>query len=276
MVQTHSMYLTRHQATSGARWALNSEYLPDHVNLDLLLELPGEALQGLLESVPAEGAAQDPLLPPLEPMHEVWAGGVTYLSSEQAREAESGEGDLYARVYVAERPELFLKAVGWRAVGHGHPIRIRKDSHWDVPEPELVLVINRHLEVVGYTAGNDVSSREIEGENSLYLPQAKIYDGSCALGPGILLDDLDSLRDLSVGMIIRRRGEPAYKDETSASQMKRGLEELVAYLSRELSFPQGAFLMTGTSLVPPEDFTLHSGDEVEITVGELTLKNEVA
>src|SRR5918911_2225942 len=269
------MYLTRHQATSGARWALNGEYLPTHINLELLLELSGETLRGFLESIPAEEATQDPLLSPLEPMHEVWAGGVTYLSSEQAREAESGEGDLYARVYVAERPELFLKAVGWRAVGHGYPIRIRKDSHWDVPEPELVLVINRHLEVVGYTAGNDESSREIEGENSLYLPQAKIYDGSCALGPGILLDDLDSLRDLSVGMIIRRSGEPAYKDETSASQMKRGLEELVAYLSRELSFPQGAFLMTGTSLVPPEAFTLHSGGEVEITVGELTLKNEV-
>ena len=276
MVQTHSMYLTRHQTTSGARWALNGEYLPTHINLDLLLELPGEALRGLLESVPNEGVAHEPFLPPLEPMHEVWAGGVTYLSSEQAREAESGEGDLYARVYVAERPELFLKAVGWRAVGHDHPIRIRKDSHWDVPEPELVLVINRHLEVVGYTAGNDVSSREIEGENSLYLPQAKIYDGSCALGPGILLVDLASMRDLSIGMIIRRSGELAYKDEISVSQMKRGFEELVTYLGRELSFPQGAFLMTGTGLVPPEDFTLHSGDEVELTVGELTLKNEVA
>jgi 2-dehydro-3-deoxy-D-arabinonate dehydratase len=275
VVLTHSMYLTRHQGISGARWALNGEYLPAHVNLDLLLELPGEALRGLLESVPNEGVAHDPLLPPLEPMHEVWAGGVTYLSSEQAREAESGEGDLYARVYVAERPELFLKAVGWRAVGHGHPIRIRKDSHWDVPEPELVLVINRHLEVVGYTAGNDVSSREIEGENSLYLPQAKIYDGSCALGPGILLDVL-SLRDLSISMIIRRSGEPAYKDETSVSQMKRGFEDLVTYLGRELSFPQGAFLMTGTGLVPPDDFTLRSGDEVKITVGELTLENEVA
>ena len=270
------MYLTRHQATSGPRWALNGKYLPTHINLDLLLELPGETLRGLLESVPNEGVAHDPLLPPLEPMHEVWAGGVTYLSSEQAREAESGEGDLYARVYVAERPELFLKAVGWRAVGHGHQIRIRKDSHWDVPEPELVLVLNRHLEVVGYTAGNDVSSREIEGENSLYLPQAKIYDGSCALGPSILLDDLASMRDLSIAMIIRRSGEPAYKDEISASQMKRGFEELVTHLGRELSFPQGAFLMTGTGLVPPEDFTLRSGDEVEITVGELTLENEVA
>ena len=270
------MYLTRHQATSGPRWALNGEYLPTHVNLDLLLELPGEALQGLLQSVPAEGVAHDPLLPPLEPMHEVWAGGVTYLSSEQAREAESGEGDLYARVYVAERPELFLKAVGWRVVGHNHPIRMRKDSDWDVPEPELVLVINRHLEVVGYTAGNDVSSREIEGENSLYLPQAKIYDESCALGPGILLVDLASMRDLSIGMIIRRSGELAYKDEISASQMKRGFEELVAYLGKELSFPQGAFLMTGTGLVPPDGFTLHPGDKVEITVGELMLENEVA
>jgi 2-dehydro-3-deoxy-D-arabinonate dehydratase len=272
----HSMYLTRHQTTRGARWALNGEYLPTQLNLGLLLELTGEALRGLFESIPVEGAAEDPLLPPLEPMHEVWAGGVTYLNSEQAREAESSEGDSYARVYVAERPELFLKAVGWRVVGHGHPINVRKDSYWDVPEPELVLVINRYLEVVGYTAGNDVSSREIEGENSLYLPQAKIYDKSCALGPGILLYDLDSLRDLPIGMIIRRDGEPVYKDKIRTSQMKRGFEELITCLGRELSFPQGAFLMTGTGLVPPDNYTLRWSDEVEITVGEVTLKNEVA
>jgi 2-dehydro-3-deoxy-D-arabinonate dehydratase len=152
----------------------------------------------------------------------------------------------------------------------------RIPPHWDVPEPELVLVINRHLEVVGYTAGNDVSSREIEGENSLYLPQAKIYDGSCALGPGILLGDLDPLRDLSIEMIIRRDGETAYKDEIRTSQMKQPLEELVTYAGRELSFPQGAFLMTGTGLVPSNDFILRSGDKIEIVVGNLTLENEVA
>jgi 2-dehydro-3-deoxy-D-arabinonate dehydratase len=270
------VYLTRHQTARGTRWALNEEYLPTELSLGLLLELPGEVQRGFLESIPGSGIAEDALLPPLEPMHEVWASGVTYLSSEQAREAESGEGDLYARVYEAERPELFLKAIGWRVVGHGHPINVRKDSHWDVPEPELVLVINRHLEVVGYTAGNDVSSREIEGENSLYLPQAKIYDGSCAWGPGILLGDLDPLRDLSIEMIIRRDGETAYKDEIRTSQMKRPLEELVTYAGRELSFPQGAFLMTGTGLVPSDDFTLRSGDKIEIVVGNLTLENEVA
>jgi 2-dehydro-3-deoxy-D-arabinonate dehydratase len=270
------MYLTHHRTARGARWALNGEYLPTQLNLGLLLELPTGVLRGLLEGIPTEGAAGDLLLPPLEPLHEVWASGVTYLKSREAREAESGVGDVYARVYEAERPELFLKAVGWRAVGHGQPVRFRKDSRWNVPEPELVLVLNRHLEIVGYTAGNDVSSRDIEGENSLYLSQAKIYDASCALGPGILLSTPDSLRDLPIVLLIRRDGELAFKGETRTSRMKRQLEELVAYLGRELAFPQGAFLMTGTGVVPPDDFTLRSGDKVEIVVGELTLENEVA
>jgi 2-dehydro-3-deoxy-D-arabinonate dehydratase len=269
------MYLTHHQTARGARWALNGEYLPTQLNLGLLLELPTEVLRGLLEGIPTEGAAGDLLLPPLDPLHEVWASGVTYLKSREAREAESGVGDVYARVYEAERPELFLKAVGWRAVGHGQSVRVRTDSRWNVPEPELVLVVNRHLEIVGYTAGNDVSSRDIEGENSLYLSQAKIYDESCALGPGILLSTSDSLRDLSIELLVRRDGELAFKGETCTSQMKRQLEELVIYMGRELTFPQGAFLMTGTGVVPPDDFTLRSGDKVEIVVGELTLENEV-
>jgi 2-dehydro-3-deoxy-D-arabinonate dehydratase len=160
-------------------------------------------------------------------------------------------------------------------VGHKEPVRVRKDSRWNVPEPELVLVVNSRMEIVSYTAGNDVSSRDIEGENSLYLPQAKIYDGGCSLGPGIVLGGPDSMRDLPIRMRIMRDDETAFEGEISTSEMKRPFEELAEYLGKELSFPAGAFLMTGTSLVPPDDFNLSPGDLVEISVGELTLENEV-
>src|SRR5919108_2107543 len=179
------MELTRHQSPDGPRWARDGRWLPQQLTLGLLLELPKSAMVDLLHRLPAGSQAEGSLLPPLEPMHEVWASGVTYLRSREARKAESTVGDVYELVYDAERPELFLKAIGWRVVGHGAPVRIRRDSHWDVPEPELVLVLNRELEIVGYCAGNDLSSRSIEGENPLYLPQAKIYHNSCALGPGI-------------------------------------------------------------------------------------------
>ena len=269
------MYLSRHLTAGGARWALGERYLPDAFTLELLLELPARNVPDLLEGLPLAGAAEEPLLPPVEPAQEVWASGVTYLVSREARMFESGEADIYAKVYDAVRPELFFKSVGWRVAGHGEPVRIRRDSHWNVPEPELVLVLNSGMEIVGYTAGNDVSSRDIEGENSLYLPQAKIYDRSCSLGPGIVLGEPDSMRDLPIRMRILRGGEPAFEGEISTSQMKRPLEELAEYLGKELSFPAGAFLMTGTSLVPPEDFDLSVGDRVEISVGELTLENEV-
>ena len=152
---------------------------------------------------------------------------------------------------------------------------MRPDSTWDVPEPELTLVINRHGEIVGYCAGNDVSSRSIEGENPLYLPQAKVYNGSCALGPGIEIAAPDALRDLPIRIEIARNGKTLYTGEASTSQMKRAFEELAAYLYRELDFPHGAFLMTGTCLVPPDDFTLKPGDEVTIHVGALVLRNSV-
>jgi 2-dehydro-3-deoxy-D-arabinonate dehydratase len=267
--------LTRHQTETGPRWALDGIFLAPSFTLGLLLELPhaayGDALAALLTGEEATGA----LLAPIEPSQEVWASGVTYLRSRDARQAESETGDIYARVYVAERPELFMKAIGWRVMGPEDPIRVRPDSTWNVPEPEVTLVINARQEIVGYVAGNDVSSRSIEGANPLYLPQAKVYAGSCALGPGIRLGSPDEMRDLPVTLEILRDGARLFYGETATSQMKRAFEELVDYLYKELPFPNGAFLMTGTGIVPPDDFTLSAGDVVRVGVGELTLLSEV-
>ena len=273
------MYLSRHRAVTGPRWALDGHYLPEGFTLNRILEIPASDVRGALEYPTPTEAAEDPLLPPVEPTHEVWASGVTYLRSREARELESADANAYERVYDAERPELFFKAPGWRVVGHGDSVRVRGDSRWNVPEPELVLVLNSRMETVGYTAGNDVSSRDIEGENPLYLPQAKVYDGACSLGPGIMLAEAGSVRELQIRLRIRRGdpgGEPVFEDEIYTSQMKRSPEELADYLGRELNFPTGAFLMTGTGIVPGEDFTLKSGDWVEISVGDLVLENEVA
>ena len=269
------MYLSRHEAAGGPRWALDGRYLPTDFALRRLLAAEAADIQGFLEEISLEAAAEDPLLPPVEAEHEVWASGVTYLQSRDARETESADADAYERVYVAERPELFFKAPGWRVVGHGHAVRVREDSRWNVPEPELVVVVNSGMEVVGYTAGNDVSSRDIEGENPLYLPQAKVYDGSCSLGPGIVLCGPEEMRDLRVEMEIRRGGETVFEGEVDTSQMKRSPEELARYLGRELAFPAGALLMTGTGIVPGDDFTLGVGDLVGISVGALSLRNEV-
>jgi 2-dehydro-3-deoxy-D-arabinonate dehydratase len=271
------VYLTKHQATEGSRWALDGRVLPDDFDLRRLLEVPGAAIPAFLHAIAGrEGTASGPLLAPVDPSTEVWAAGVTYLRSREAREAESTVSDLYSRVYDAERPELFFKAPGWRVSGHGMPIRIRRDSHWNVPEPELTLVINARGEIVGFCAGNDVSSRDIEGANPLYLPQAKIYDGACALGPGISLCDVDTLRSLSIELTVTRAGRTVFTGETCTSRIKRPLHELVDYLRKELQFPHGVFLMTGTGIVPPDDFSLACGDQVRITIGELTLETEVA
>jgi 2-dehydro-3-deoxy-D-arabinonate dehydratase len=270
------MYLSHHQTATGPRWALDEHYLRQDFTLERLLDMPGADVQSLLEDLDTEGPAEDALLPPIEQAHEVWASGVTYLQSREARELESTDADAYERIYDAERPELFFKALGWRVVGHGDRVRVREDSHWNVPEPELVLIVNSRMEVVGYTVGNDVSSRDIEGENPLYLPQAKVYDGACSLGPGIVISDPDSMRDLRITMSIRRGDAIVFEDEINTSQMKRSPEELAAYLGRELAFPSGAFLMTGTGIVPEDDFTLVPGDLVGISVGELVLENEVA
>jgi 2-dehydro-3-deoxy-D-arabinonate dehydratase len=270
------IYLTRHQTPDGPRWALEGNFLPREFSLSLLLELPRKAIIDWLKTIPTETSiGEATLLPPLDPHQEVWASGVTYLRSREARKAESDVGDVYERVYAAERPELFLKSIGWRVVGHKMPIHIRGDSRWNVPEPEITLVINRHQEIVGFCAGNDVSSRDIEGANPLYLPQAKVYNGSCALGPGIQIVEVDQLKDIPVQVEIFRAGQSLFKGETSSTQMKRSLEELVAYLMRELDFPHGVFLMTGTGIVPPDAFTLQPGDQVQITVATLVLENEV-
>lgn len=229
---------------------------------------------------PPLGLADDvALLAPVDDQ-EVWAAGVTYERSKVARMEESaGGGDFYDKVYAAERPELFNKASGGhRVMGPGAPIRVRRDSAWNVPEPEMTLVLCAAGKIVGVTVGNDVSSRDIEGENPLYLPQAKVYDGACALGPMIrLLDDELDLRNLAIRLSITRANETAFAAETSTARMKRTPEELAAYLFRELTFPGGAFLMTGTGIVPPDDFSLTSGDVVSITIdGVGTLTNPVA
>jgi 2-dehydro-3-deoxy-D-arabinonate dehydratase len=270
------MILTRHKTPSGApRWALDGRYLPPNLTLSVLLGLPREqAVRLASESVTSEPATGE-LLPPIESDQEVWACGVTYLRSRDARTRESTVKDVYERVYEAERPEVFFKALGWRAVGHTMPIRIRRDSSWHAPEPECTLVVNSHAEIVGYTVGNDVSSRDIEGENPLYLPQAKMFVGSCSVGPGIRLATAQETADLPIKGTIERSGQAVWQAETRSSQMKRNMPELVSYLYRELTFPNGVLVMTGTGIVPPDSLTLQVGDVVRITVGELTLENPV-
>jgi 2-dehydro-3-deoxy-D-arabinonate dehydratase len=211
---------------------------------------------------------------------EVWAAGVTYYRSRGARMEESkdaGGGDFYDRVYSAERPELFFKSTASRTVGSGGKVRIRKDAHWSVPEPELTLVVNPLGKIIGYTIGNDMSSRDIEGENPLYLPQAKVYDGSCALGPGVLVTSEALPPSTEIALEIRRGEQIAFAGTTLLSELKRDPEQLIEYLFRDNTFPNGCYLMTGTGIVPPSDFTLASGDVVRITIEPIgTLDNEVA
>jgi 2-dehydro-3-deoxy-D-arabinonate dehydratase len=210
---------------------------------------------------------------------EVWAAGVTYFRSRTARMEESkdaGGGSFYDRVYAAERPELFFKANGPRVVGPGHPVRLRSDAKWSVPEPELTLVISPAGTIIGFTIGNDMSSRDIEGENPLYLPQAKVYDGSCALGPCVLLASEVS-REAGIRLEILRGDKPVFSGDTTLNELKRDPKELVRYLYRDNTFPKGAYLMTGTGIVPGDDFTLHHGDVIRISIeGIGVLENPVA
>ncbi len=243
-------------------------------------------LRAFLETSLIEGAEEltgfslegADLLPPIV-SQEVWAAGVTYFRSRDARMEESkdaGGGDFYDRVYSADRPELFLKATPHRVVGPGADVRIRADSSWNVPEPELTLLVTSSGKIVGYTVGNDMSSRDIEGENPLYLPQAKVYGQSAALGPGILVTDRPLPRETSIHIRIERGGQTVFEGSTDLTQLKRDPAELVAYLFRENPFPAGCFLMTGTGVIPPNEFTLASGDVVEITIDGIgTLSNTV-
>jgi 2-dehydro-3-deoxy-D-arabinonate dehydratase len=211
---------------------------------------------------------------------EVWAAGVTYYRSRSARIEESkdaGGGDFYDRVYAAERPELFFKASGNRVVGPGDAVRIRSDAKWSVPEPELTLFIDPTGTIAGFTVGNDMSSRDIEGENPLYLPQAKVYDGSCALGPCILLGKGPLSHATTIHLEIVRKTSTIFEASTSLADLKRDPKELVSYLFRETSFPRGVFLMTGTGIVPGDDFTLAQGDAIRIRIDGIgTLENYVA
>lgn len=210
---------------------------------------------------------------------EIWAAGVTYLKSKDARMEESkkaGAASFYDQVYDADRPELFFKANALRTVGHNGTVRIRKDSKWNVPEPELTLLLSSQGTIEGYTIGNDMSSRSIEGENPLYLPQAKTYDGCAALGPCIYVLDKPIPVKTSIRLDIKRKNKTVFTEEIQLGKMKRKLQDLVDYLFRECTFPNGCFLMTGTGIIPPDDFTLAIGDETQISIeGIGTLTNVV-
>ncbi len=233
----------------------------------------------LFENAPGPGTPH--WLPPVD-RQEVWAAGVTYAWSREARVREATSKEIYVKVYEAERPELFFKSLPEKVVGPNDWVGIRPDSRWNVPEPELALAINPRLEIVGYTVGNDMSSRDIEGENPLYLPQAKVYRHSCALGPFITLaQDVDAGStsigvELAIRLDIRRGGATVFKGETNTAKIHRRLDDLAAWLGRCADFPHGAVLLTGTGIVPGDDFTLRDGDEISIEIENIgVLRNVV-
>ena len=228
-------------------------------------------------AVPPEMLGSQTFLAPID-RQEIWAAGVTYKRSKIAREEESaGAAQFYDKVYTADRPELFMKATPERVVGPGGDVRVRADSKWSVPEPELALVVSPGLKIVGYTIGNDVSSRDIEGENPLYLPQAKIYKQSCAVGPLVTAAAaMPTLASVGIRLVIRRGGAVAFEGATTLAQMARTPESLVDWLGRENEFPAGVVLLTGTGIVPPDAFNLTAGDRVSITIDGIgTLENPV-
>ena len=257
-------------------------YALPETNLDMLLsqEHLHEYLLRMIASLPTVAVvpAHGPLLPPIG-TQEVWAAGVTYFRSRAARMEESktaGGGDFYDRVYHAERPELFFKATASRVVGHRGKVAIRSDAKWSVPEPELALLCSPAGKITGYTIGNDMSSRDIEGENPLYLPQAKVYNRSCALGPCILVREQPLNSSTSIELEILRENICVFRGATSLDNMKRDPRTLVEYLFRDNVFPAGCFLLTGTGIVPPDAFTLQLSDEIRISIDEIgTLTNFV-
>lgn len=253
-----------------------AELLSAELTVAGLLASSADQLGAVLADAPSEGdvPAAARILTPVD-AQEIWAAGVTYERSRSARVEESQQGSVYDQVYVADRPELFFKSAAWRVRGPGETVGIRADSAWNVPEPELGLVVAADLRIAGYTVGNDMSSRSIEGENPLYLPQAKVYDESCALGPALVPRDAITL-PVELRLSILRGGVAAFEGETTTARIRRPLDSLVEFLGRALKFPSGAVLLTGTGVVPDAPFTLLAGDVVRIDAGPLgTLENPV-
>ena len=271
-----------YRTTNGIHVEQDGKYFPvPEADFDALVT--HENLYAYLQSIAttsksASDFASAQILAPIG-TQEVWAAGVTYYRSRSARMEESksaGGGDFYDRVYSAERPELFFKSTASRVAGPGSHVRIRSDAKWNVPEPELTLLINQRGQIIGYTVGNDMSSRDIEGENPLYLPQAKVYDRSCALGPCILVTPEPLPTTTPIRIEILRGGVAAFSADITLAELKRTPVSLVEYLFRDNSFPAGAFLMTGTGIVPPDTFTLATGDRIRITIDPIgTLENQV-
>ena len=257
-------------------YLLEKEDWDTFINDDHLFQKLTESIKTLS---PSTNTLIDNALAPVGSKQELWACGVTYLKSKIGRQEESkdaGGGDFYARVYEAERPEVFFKATPHRIVGSNDKVRIRKDSTWDVPEPELTLVVSSSGKILGYTIGNDMSSRSIEGENPLYLPQAKTYDACAAIGPCIYVTEEPLDKNTNIHLLINRNGKTAFEGRIAISQIKRSFEELVSFVFRECSFPYGCLIMTGTGIVPENDFTLKNGDEIKISIDGIgTLVNEV-
>ena len=268
-VGVHEAGVVRPLSASPGRYETLRDILED--------QDPAAAAELLVDhAAPPIPLAQVTLLPPID-QQEVWAAGVTYKRSQVARMEESETGaSHYDRVYTADRPELFFKATPRRVVGQGAFVRVRQDSKWSVPEPELALVVNARGEIVGYTIGNDMSARDIEGENPLYLPQAKVYSESCAIGPGVLVSSDVLPPETPIDLTVTRAGAEAFRGSTTLASMRRTPRELVAFLYRENSFPDGCVLLTGTGIVPPDEFTLRSGDHIRIAIPPIgTLENTV-
>lgn len=246
------------------------------INNDAVLQ---KATAALTTAIVVDKTAIENVLPTIGNQQELWACGVTYYRSMVGRQEESkasGGADFYGKVYEAERPECFFKSTPQRVVGNNDFVRIRKDSTWDVPEPELTLVVTSSGKIIGYTVGNDMSSRSIEGENPLYLPQAKTYDGCAALGPCVYLTDEPLSPETNIHLTIKRNNEVVFEGTIALSQMKRTPQELVSFIYRECSFPNGCLIMTGTGIVPSSDFTLQSGDVTQISIDNIgTLTNTV-
>jgi 2-dehydro-3-deoxy-D-arabinonate dehydratase len=260
----------------------NGFYLLENEDWDTFINDPGlfrKIKEKIKSTSPSQNSLIEDVLAPVGSRQELWACGVTYLRSKIGRQEESkdaGGGDFYAKVYEAERPEVFFKANPHRIVGHKHKVRIRKDSTWDVPEPELTLVVSSSGKIIGYTIGNDMSSRSIEGENPLYLPQAKTYDACASIGPCIYVTEEPLNSSTTIRLEINRNNKTVFQGSISISQIKRSLEELVSFVFRECSFPYGCLIMTGTGIVPEHDFTLKTGDEIKISIDGIgTLVNEV-